>query len=425
MMLPRPLLQAGCVLALWHVTAPAHAAGAAPAPASSAHAPSVLPLSVEASVALALPLHPAVLQSRAELARAQGEAARATALLHNPTASVQASLDGARAGGSLSQPVSLTGERLSARRVALAEVAAAEQRLERARLVAAAEVRGAYVDAIVQRGRVAIARDGVAIAERLRDAVALQHNEGEAALLDLRLARLSLVQAASRLLETQRAEVSALRKLAALIGRPVAGEQLPAEPLAASPWTTATVPPERTDVRAAEQLLRAAEANLTRQRAASWSPVSVGAFVELEDERAFAGPMVSVQLPLFDRNQADRGAARGAVEVRRADHARMVAVTITEQETARARAKEAAVLEGTLGVDPLEEARSALASIEAGYRAGQIDLPSTVLLQNQVLTGEAAALSLLGSIARARIDLLLACDDHRLLDTATSDGGER
>ena len=89
-------------------------------------------------------------------------------------------------------------------------------------------------------------------------------------------------------------------------------------------------------------------------------------------------------------------------------------------QTAEARFAEAGALEAALQTDPLAEARAALTSVEAGYRAGEIDLPSTVLLQDQVLDGEGAALALMGGIARARLDLLLATDDDRLLPSSSA-----
>lgn len=410
----------GCALVLALAIQPAISAAASPADPPLAHATAAPVLSIDDAVSASLLLHPNVLEAQTALAQARGAASQTAALQSNPTASASLSLDGARSGGSLSQPISLTGEGVAARRTASAQVEAAEAQLARARRVAAADVRAAYADAVVRCGQVTVAEDGVAIAVRLRDAVGLQHEEGEASLLDLRLARLSLVQASARLLSARQAEAEALRSLAALIGEPVAREALPADPTVAAPKPGLASQGERSDVRAAVAALRAAEADLARQRAAGLAPVQLGAFVEVEDGRIFAGPSVSVQLPLFNRNQAQRSAADGAVAARAADHTRLVARAATERQTAEARFAEAGALEAALETDPLAEAQAALTSIEAGYRAGEIDLPSTVLLQDQVLDGEGAALALMGGIARARLDLLLATDDDRLLPSSSA-----
>lgn len=419
-MLIHPLVGAGCVVVLALVLRPAHAAAEPPAAPPTTRSATERPWSVDRAVSSALSLHPAVLDAQMALESARGAAAQTALLQSNPTLSVNRSMDGARAGGSLSQPLSLTGEGLAARRTARAEVDAAEARLARARRVAAAAVRRAIAVAVVRSGQVSVAEDGVAIAVRLRDAVALQHNEGEASLLDLRLARLALVQASARLVGAREAEADALGALSALQGEPVARLQLPSDPLMSAPEPTVGTPTARSDIRAAVASLQAARADLARQRAGGWAPVQVGAFVSVEDDQVFAGPSLSVQIPLFDRNQAQRGAAEGTVAARSADHSRLVARAASEQQTARIRVAEANELRDTLEADPLEEARAALTSIEAGYRAGQIDLPSTVLLQDQVLAGEAATLALLGGLARARLDLLLATDDDRLLSSSDS-----
>lgn len=415
-----PLRGVGCALVLALAIRPAVSAAASPADPPVAHATAAPVLSIDDAVSSSLLLHPSVLEAQTALAQARGAASQTAVFLSNPTVSASLSLDGERSGGSLSQPISLTGEGLAARRTASAQVEAAEAQLARARRVAGADVRAAYADAVVRCGQVTVAEDGVAIAVRLRDAVGLQHGEGEASLLDLRLARLSLVQASARLLSARQAEAEALRSLAALIGEPVTREALPADPMVAAPEPGLASQGERSDVRAAVAALRAAEADLTRQRAAGLAPVQLGAFVSVEDGLTFAGPSVSVQLPLFNRNQARRGAADATVAARAADHTRVVARAATERQTAEVRFAEAGALEAALQTDPLAEARAALISIEAGYRAGEIDLPSTVLLQDQVLDGEGAALLLRGGIARARLDLLLATDDDRLLPSTTA-----
>lgn len=419
----RPLGGVGCAVVLALVMRPAVLAAASPVDPSVALPALPARLSADDAVSRALSLHPAVLDARTALARSRGAAVQTSVLLSNPTASGSTSLDGSRSSAALSQPLSLTGEGIAARRTAAAHVEASQAALRRAHRVAAAEVRVAYADAVVRCGQVSVAADGVRIAVRLRDAVALQHDEGEASTLDVRLARLSLVQAAARQLNAREAEAEALGVLAAFVGQPVSCDGLPTDPLTAAPEPTTVGDQPRSDVRAAAAYLRAAEADLARQRAAALAPVQLGVFVEVEDGRTFAGPSLSVQVPLFDRNQVQRGASEGAVWARSAEHDRVVARATTEKRTARVRVDEASSLQDALGIDPLAEARAALASIDAGYRAGEIDLPSTVLLQDQVLDGEGAALALRGGVARARLDLLLASDDDRLLHSSSATPG--
>jgi hypothetical protein len=89
----------------------------------------------------------------------------------------------------------------------------------------------------------------------------------------------------------------------------------------------------------------------------------------------------------------------------------------TERTTADQRVSEAVETTERVQAD-IEEARAALASIEAGVLAGQIDLSTAVLLQTQVLDGEAAVVRLRGLLADARIDQMLANDDDALLGGA-------
>jgi len=388
---------------------------AAPSRAGSHDAAAAAPLSPDAAVDAALSVHPEALAAQSELAIAHGLRAEHGLLLANPSASGTASIDRARTGFELTQPLSVTGEGWHARSSATARVDAADAALRRTRLRAAADVRQAYVDAVVATGRVRVATEGVELAAQLRRAVRRQHEEGEASTLDLRLARLAEVQAAAALMDARRVEADALATLAALVGRPVASDALVAEALDAAPEPTTALATERSDVLAARAALRSAEAQVRRQRAAAVPLVEVGVFVDFEDGERFVGPAVGVELPLFARNQVGRAEARAEVQTAGAGLQAIAARAETEALTAEGRLADARELRASLVADPVAEAREALRSIEAGYLAGEIDLSTTVLLQGEVLAGEAAALALLGQVADARLDLLLAIEDPALL----------
>ncbi len=407
-----PLRGAGCAVLLGVLVA------SVPSWADAPDAEAAAPLSPDAAVAAALSVHPNVRAAEGELLLARGVRSQSTLLLHNPSLSGGVSFDGERANLGLSQPLSLSGEGWYARSASGARVEAAESLLTRAKLAAAAEVRLAYVEAVVAGGRVRVALEGVDLAASLRHAVTRQSEEGEASTLDLRLARLAEVQSASALLTAREAEADALRDLAALVAHPVLADALSTDPLAAAPEPTRSESSERSDVLAAQAALRAAELELSRQRAASVPPVGIGVFVDVEDGQTFVGPTIGVQIPLFDRNQAGRADARGDLLVADAGLAAVTARADTEIATAEARVAEARELTAAVVTDPVAEAREALRSIEAGYLAGEIDLPTTVLLQGEVLDGEAAALVLLGQVADARLDLMLATEDPQLLGGA-------
>lgn len=374
-----------------------------------------VPLSPDQVVALALAAHPNVRAAEAVLSTARASRSASAMLLGNPEATAQSTLDGSRAELSAMQPISLTGEGWHARKAATSSVSAAEAKLVRVRREVAAAARLAYISAAVAVGRVNVASDGAALAGRLRFAVTRKFEEGEASALDLRLARLAEIRSATELLKARQAEAEALRALAGWVLQPMDVGDIEGDPLAAAPAPEPTSSAERSDVAAASSALSAASADLARQRAAVFSPVSVGASVSVEDGETFIGPSIAATLPLFNRNQVGRRAASGEQAVAESRLAMVRARAETEQRTARRRVDEAEKLAAAMGDDALWEARAALSSIEAGVLAGEVDLSTAILLQTQVLDGQAAIVTHQGLVAEARIDLLLAFDNNALL----------
>jgi len=411
-MFPFPYRGGGCVVLLAVAITPGLAR------AGDVDSDAAAPLSPEAAVAAALDVHPDIQQAQAALARATGVRAASSLLLANPELAAGSTLDAARASIELTQDLSLTGAGWHQRAASIAAIDAAEQALRRARLVAAADTRRTYIEATVATGRASVAAEGVELAARLSQAVQQQFEAGEASSLDVRLARLAEVQTAATLLAERQAEAEALQELAERVGRPVAAEALVVDPLAVAPVPVGGEAVTRSDLIAAEERLRGADAELRLQRASSLAPVSIGIFADVEDGQTYIGPSLALELPLFQRNQAGRAGALAQVQVAEAQLSSLSARARTEVLTATRRQAEAAALAEALIDDPITEARASLASIEAAWLAGEIDLPRTVLLQAQVLEGQAAAIELLGLVGAARIDLLLANEDPALIGGA-------
>lgn len=372
-------------------------------------------LSPERAVALALSNSPDVRKIEAERQRSQAAQARLRAPLYNPSAAAQGTPDGQRYGLSLSQPLALSPQRSALRAQASADLEAAEALLRRARLTAAAEARSAYSAASARIAVTALVEQNLSAMAQLERAAALRHQEGEAALLDVRLARLSRAQATAWLLEARAAEAESLQALSALIGEPVAAEAIASDPLSAAPLPDRQAAPQRSDVRAASAALQSAEAQLTATRAAAIPPLSVGAFVEREDGALFVGPTVSWTLPAFERRQEDRALSSAAQQTAQARLKVREAQAETEVATSAARLDEASQLTASLGGDLAEEATAALDSIQLGYRSGQNDLLTTVLFQARVIEGQAALISLSEQVADARLAWMLATEDSTLL----------
>lgn len=373
------------------------------------------PLSSEEAVRAAVSGAPAVLAAEASLDRARALRAQSL-LLRDPTVEGRVGVDGEGLEVQALQRLSLTGEGRHAHRAARFEIEASEAALRRARLEAAAGARRAYLEAATRERLVGFAVEDVERAARVRDAVARQRELGEAAVLDVWLARMGEAGAAAELLEARREHALGLQALAELVRRPLDPATELEDPLAAVPAPDLQrARAERADVAAARAAVQAAEADLRRQRAAAVPPLGIGAFLERDGDVSHLGPALSVTLPLFDRNQVGRAEARGALDEAVADAAALEARAETEQTTAALRVAEAVDLVEDLGGDVEDMARDALAGIETAYRAGELDLATAVLLQAEVLDGLRATVLVRHALAEARLDLLLAVEDDALI----------
>lgn len=375
------------------------------------------PLSPDGAVALALPVHPEVARAEAELATARGESRETLIFRENPEIDGAYGLTGDRLEASASQALSLTGEGLAAHRSARARLAAAESALQRARLEAASEVRHAWIAAVVAGQSAALAADAFALAVRLYQATEAKLAAGEVAELDVRLARMAQAGAARDLLDARTAEAEALATLSALVQRPVVAEDLPGAPLQAAP-APGGGQEERSDVAAARAAVEAAEAELARARASILPPVRVGAFAEVEDGAIVAGPSLGLTLPLWHQNQSQTGAARGALAAARATLGATEARAEAERRVSAALVQEASGVADQLGPSLAGDAEAALASIERGFAAGELDLMETVFLRAEVVDGQTALLETQGRLAELRVDALLADEDPALLGGA-------
>ena len=370
------------------------------------------PFRPEEAVQAALLASPDIARARAEVEVAEGARAQAFPVLDNPRVEGAGDLDGGRVEGAVSVPLDLAGVRLAERRAGVASADASRLLLERTEREVAAQVRGAYADAVVAGRDVVLARAGHDVAARLADAARARFDQGEVSALDLKLARLALAGAGARLLEAQQAQGEALSRLAVLTGRSVDPASLDTDPLAVSPAPSDGNPGERADLHAARDQVRAAEAALGARRREMAPQVEVGWQFEQEADLGH-GPAFSADLPLFQRNQEERARARGQLDVERARLASLQAQVETEQAQALARDQQAHLL--LPDAQALADGVSALAAVEGAWNAGEMDLPTALLLQAQVLEGQSSANALLGQVAHARLDLLLALDDPALL----------
>lgn len=373
------------------------------------------PLDPDRAVRAALLHNTSVLQAQGSLLLAQGQLAQS--LGANPTVSGNA-LVGGPSVVSVSQPVSLTGQGVAMRASASARVQSAQDTLRRTELEVAHQARSAYVDAVVAVRIAEVAQEGLSVSERLSQAVRRLSEEGEVSRLELDLVQLGQAQSATRLLDATSAQADALVALAAVLSQPVTPDALTPTLSGVVPTPSRAGDGTRSDVAAAQAALIAAERDVGVSRKAALPPLGLGAQIQVEGDEVLAGPTLSMELPVFNRNQADRAAAQGQLGVAESQLLQAEALATTERETAQARDTLAVDTLESLGEAPAVAAERALSAVEAGYLAGEIDLIQAVLLQAQILDGETAVVQLEGHVAQARLDLLLATDDSALLGGA-------
>lgn len=373
------------------------------------------PLTAVDAVRLGLPAHPSVAAAEAEHIAARGEARQTLLFQDNPSLSVGYGLGGDRLDADLAQPLSLTGEGLAARQAASLRVEATAYALERARLVAAAEIRAAWVEAVVAHERAALLAENFELATRLLRATEARQAVGDATELELRLARLEQARAAGDLLEAGANERDALSALAAVVGRPVLAEDLVGRPEDAAPAPTGDAEAERADVASARANASAAEAALRAARRASLPAAEIGAFYEQDGAERAMGPTLGLTVPLWHQGQARTGAASGQAAAARAELGATVASAETEQATSRALVARTDTITAALASGLDQDAAAALRGVEAGYAAGELDLTEVIFLQTAVVEGQIAVIEVAGAAANNRIDALLADGDRALL----------
>ncbi len=371
-------------------------------------------LSPDDAVAAALSSNPDLAVAQAELTAASGNVRQSSFFRENPEVEGGWAVIGDRLDASVSQALSITGEGLADHRSARARRSAAEAGVRRARLEVAADTRAAYVEAVLAHQTAGFAKAGFDLASHQLAATEARVRVGESSDLELRLARLAQATAAGEFLAVGAEEAASFARLSTLAGRPVVGDDLVADPLDAAPLPEAMAVEERSDVVAARQELRAAEAAAFREHAAAFPALSLGAFYEVEGSTVTAGPAVGITVPLWHQNGAAIAVARGDVSVANARLTAAIARADADVRTASA-ANASAVT--TMSAVPAthEDALAALASIEAGSRAGELDLVTTILLRGEVFSGQAALAAARADLALARITLLLATEDDALL----------
>lgn len=332
---------------------------------------------------------------------------------------------------------------------------AAERELDRAILsvareasIAALETRKAYVRAVQADRAWDIARENVTIAQQLADMTAARKQAGSGTEVDVNLARAERVSLDVEARRAQAAQVEARTKLAGWLGVATPPHELRlVDPLPEAADSSCSADgliklagEHRLDLRAADELVLAAEARWRAERANVWRNVELGISMERSErgqggdrdwlaETGYAslqsgqltppslqpredqssdyvtGPTLSAEIPLFDQNQAAIARARFEwLQARRMQDALRLAVA---QESWNATAQARTTYDNARFTRdellPLREEGLTLA--REAYRLGSGTVLTVLEAQRSLLSARASHIEALAAAAEARLEL--------------------
>ena len=218
----------------------------------------------------------------------------------------------------ISQTIELGGKRAARKKVAGAERDAAVENLAATRVAVHAEVRRAFQLALVARARVDVANENEAWSRQFHEAARERQRLGAATQTEVNVAVAGLGRAIAAKKEAERDRLLAQQALGDVLGMPGADLEptggmptFPAPPTNEDALVTAALGARR-DLAAADHLRIARAANVELADAlATPDPELSVSWVRsgLDDSNAIVAGL-RVELPLWNRNQGNRAAAR-------------------------------------------------------------------------------------------------------------------
>lgn len=352
---------------------------------------------------------PSVAIAGTDVDAARGEAAGARRPLYNPEVGVAV---GPRFGGgktlleaqvTVAQTIELGGKREARRAAAAARVTAADAELTRAAYEARVEVWRAFHRALVARTRVEGTRATEELATQLVAASSDRQVLGAGTQLQINLANLEVGRARHDRFDAENAYEAALAELATAVG---AGANERLEPTGELPvLPDATVDEEalvaraladRPDLAAARAEAAAARADLRLADALATPDVTTSISYGFEqdvdtDFHAILGG-ISISLPVRNRNQGGRAAARARSH--RAELERDRRITEAEREVRTAVRAYVRARDAVLGFDREVNARlnENLDLARQSFEAGKIDYFELTVVRRELVSNQLAYL---------------------------------
>lgn len=369
--------------------------------------------------------NPAVLNAKAGLATAEGEAREARGILYNnPELSLEHGRRTSPAEGGesrtsesavgISQAFEIGGQQGHRREAARLEIESTRAQMREAVAKARGEVEQAFYEVLALQSRAASESEIAKLAEDAAGAVGKRVAAGEDSKLDGNLALVEAERARNQV-ETLREELLTARaRLAELLQLPppslpeVVGSLTPATP----PYTLQSLleaMPKRPHLTALASREQAASSRLALERAAAVPDVTVGLNSAREGPQEFRERVttlsVSIPLPFFRRNDAAIG--RAMTERDRAQIERRAAIRDTEAQVRalwqRFQSLDARVkrLSGSV----LARLDENLSLSTKAYRAGEIGILQLVVVNRQVLDARRDYLEAVTEWIRTRVAL--------------------
>lgn len=369
--------------------------------------------------------NPAVLNAKAGLAAAEGEARESRGILYNnPELSLEhgrrtSPTEGGEVRTSepavgISQTFEIAGQQGHRREAARREMEATRAQVLEAVAKGRGEVEQAFYEVLALQSRAASENEIAKLAEDAANAVGKRVAAGEDSKLDGNLALVEAERARNQV-ETLREElVTARARLAELLQLPptslpeVVGDLTPAAPSYSLPTLLESIP-RRPHLASLESREQAAISRLALERAAAVPDVTVGLNTAREGPQEFRERVttlsVSIPLPFFRRNDAAIG--RAMTERDRVQIERRAALRDTEAQVRalwqRFQSLDARVkrLSGSV----LARLDENLSLSTKAYRAGEIGILQLVVVNRQVLDARRDYLAAVTEWVKTRVAL--------------------
>lgn len=378
-------------------------------------------LTVDEAIRLAQSNNPELQQVTADVSAGKARLDGASLLLqHNPTLTAEAGprddpsiKQGVEYSFQLLQQVEVAGQRGVRMEAATAALDATDARLRALRVDLTARVRERFGRVLAAQQWVDLATEGLALAQQGLDAVDARFRAGSVPLLELNAARGELGRATREKADAERRRAESLAAFRLLVGLDPSesidakGEPRPEDALPDGDDLVAEALVNRAELEEARRGVASAEAE-AELAARAWIPSPrLGATYRYEGDTntTIVLGVVQVDLPVFNRNQAARGATNARVDQLNA------AATATERRveqevlTALERVRAArAAAQGYAG-DVMKAMQQNTDLVTESYRAGKIDFLQLVVIRRQAIDTQREYIDVLEELNAAEAEL--------------------